>query len=573
MKIDSLIPLAARVQNVRAYAKGGGARLTDLRLDKNEGVAPPLSIEVNGDLLDSRLLNQYPNDSALRNEIAAEFQLAADEVIVTAGADDALDRVCRILVEAGRNVVLPTPTFEMIERYVALAEGRAKRVPWKEGAFPVAQVLAAVDADTAAIFVVSPNNPTGLTATLEDLQELSCGAPKCALILDLAYAEFGESLPAELFQIPNLIITRTFSKAWGLAGLRVGIALAPKPLADAMSAAAGPYPVSALSLEIARRQWLNQREGMEKQVQQTSDIRNELESILDGFNLRPQPSLANFVLCRPDNPQWIYDGLAGMGIAVRSFQGVAELEGCLRFGCPESRADLARLEAALSTVVKPEAMLFDMDGVLADVSQSFRIAIRETCAEYGVAVDASQIEALKLAGGFNNDWVVTQELLRQNGKSVSLAIIREVFDRIYLGEPIGTGLCATEKLLIDKSKLEALARKFPLAVVTGRPRADAQMFLRSFNLSETFSTIIAMEDAESKPNPAPVRKALEQLNINRAWMIGDSVDDIRAARSAGVLPIGVLAPGSNPTRQSSALLQAGAARVLDQTEALMELLS
>ena len=112
----------------------------------------------------------------------------------------------------------------------------------------------------------------------------------------------------------------------------------------------------------------------------------------------------------------------------------------------------------------------------------------------------------------------------------------------------------------------------PLALVTGRPRRDAERFLERFGLADLFDVVVTREDAALKPDPAPVRLALERLGVERAWMVGDTPDDLVAARGAGVLPLGVVPPGADPSRTRTTLEAAGAARVLSRTEDLTALL-
>jgi phosphoglycolate phosphatase-like HAD superfamily hydrolase len=111
-----------------------------------------------------------------------------------------------------------------------------------------------------------------------------------------------------------------------------------------------------------------------------------------------------------------------------------------------------------------------------------------------------------------------------------------------------------------------------MAIVTGRPRAEAQWFLERAGVAQLFGTVVAMEDAPAKPDPAPVRLALERLGVRRAWMIGDTPDDMRAAAQAGVLPLGVVTPGDEPSLAIAALREAGGARVLNRLSDLLELL-
>jgi len=108
--------------------------------------------------------------------------------------------------------------------------------------------------------------------------------------------------------------------------------------------------------------------------------------------------------------------------------------------------------------------------------------------------------------------------------------------------------------------------------VTGRPREEAEWFLDKQEITNLFHTVICMEDGPLKPDPAPVQLARSRLTVERAWMVGDTPDDIRAAKGAGVLPIGIVAPGPDPTASAAALRESGAVTVLGAIEDLLELL-
>jgi HAD superfamily hydrolase (TIGR01549 family) len=121
-----------------------------------------------------------------------------------------------------------------------------------------------------------------------------------------------------------------------------------------------------------------------------------------------------------------------------------------------------------------------------------------------------------------------------------------------------------EVLIPRRELLEQLAARRPLAIVTGRPRAEAEWFLERAGVARLFATVVTMEDAPAKPNPAPVRLALERLGVRRAWMVGDTPDDMHAAAQAGVLPFAVAAPGDEAPE--------GGARALAQLTDLLDLL-
>jgi phosphoglycolate phosphatase-like HAD superfamily hydrolase len=146
------------------------------------------------------------------------------------------------------------------------------------------------------------------------------------------------------------------------------------------------------------------------------------------------------------------------------------------------------------------------------------------------------------------------------------------FQALYLGTAGAPGLRERERLIAPRALIERLSVRLPLAVVTGRPRDEARWFLEREELADLFTAVVCMEDAARKPDPAPVRLALARLGVQRAWMIGNTPDDVRAAAGADVVPLGIVAPGDEVAATAAALADAGAARVLDQLVDLEELL-
>ena len=144
------------------------------------------------------------------------------------------------------------------------------------------------------------------------------------------------------------------------------------------------------------------------------------------------------------------------------------------------------------------------------------------------------------------------------------------FEAAHEGHEATPGLGTKGTLLVKRSWLESLGRRYSLAVVTGRPRHDAERFVHDNGIRDLFAALVCMEDAELKPNPMPVRLALRGLGVTRAWMLGDTPDDLVAARAAGVVPVGVAPPGELLESAKTTLIEAGAACVLEKTEQLME---
>ncbi len=550
------------VARIAAYAVPKHGAPIDLKLDANEG-APP-SAQLFSALTDPELIRRYPDARSLEQKLARRLGVSPERVLSTGGADDALDRACRTFLWPGREFILPVPTFEMLPRFAALLGATIREIAWPSGPYPLELVLQAVNENTAAIAVVSPNNPTGAAVSCAELQRLAEAAPDVILLVDLAYAEYAdEDLTETALALPNAIVFRTLSKAWGLAGLRVGYAVGPAEAIGWLRAAGGPYAVTGPSIALASA-WVEQgEEAMTRAVSQVQSERERLRVMLNALGADALPSQANFVLARPRDMGWLRDGLAGLGIAIRSWTGHPQLDGFVRIACPASEPLFERLCAALEATLAPEALLFDMDGVLADVTRSYRQAILSTAASFGVTVTHEDVTLAKTRGDANNDWLLTHRLIEAAGVSANFEAVKARFEALYQGETGTPGLSGTETLLCTPGLLERLQSRLPLGIVTGRPRRDALQFIERNDIGRYFKSLVCMEDAPLKPDPAPILLALRALDVRRAWFIGDTPDDVSSARRAGVVPLGFNGRG---------LTDAGAARILQSLDELEHLL-
>ena len=200
------------------------------------------------------------------------------------------------------------------------------------------------------------------------------------------------------------------------------------------------------------------------------------------------------------------------------------------------------------------ALLLDMDGVLAEVSGSYRAAIIETCKHYGAtSITFDTVAEWKARGGCNNDWKLSLDLINtdSNGqKDLTLDEVTETFERFYQGDLDAglVGLCDLETLIPKKSTLEEICNrvgKERMAIVTGRPRKDCDKFLKLHDIDRLFSVCVCMEDGPPKPDPFPVSQACKLLGVEPSLsvvMVGDTPDDVRAAHAAGCRGVGVATP-------------------------------
>lgn len=550
------------------YLPPGFQMPIDLDLSKNEGRSRAEELL---DAIDDprRLVGRYPDTSPLRARLAALHGVSEERVLVTAGGDDALSRCFLARVTEGGQVVSTYPTFEMISRYAEQRGARLFDVPWWTGPFPVDEVLGAITGDTDAVFIVSPNNPTGGVASEIDLLKVAGETP--LLVVDAAYVEFADSDPTPgLLELGNVVVTRTLSKAYGLAGLRVGYLLGSQELVAAIGAYGNPYPVSALSAALAETRLDRPVDELSTFVDEVKRERVVLTGALTGLGARPLPSQGNFVLAECDDAAWVISAAASLGIGLRRFPTRLGLESAVRITVPGDADDFDRLVTTLGSVLDPQAIIFDLDGVIADVSGSQVLAVIEAARSFGVEIEPSDIEEAKANGNSNDDWELTRRLCLERGVDAPIEAVTERFESLYQGTASSPGLKMAETPLVDEATWERWGSLLPLAVVTGRPRPDAVEFLDRFGLIDGLTALVTREDAPLKPDPAPVLTALEIMGVSRAWMLGDTPDDLAAARGAGVVPIGVIAPGDDPARARERLRPA--ALILDKTTDLEEML-
>jgi HAD superfamily phosphatase len=216
-------------------------------------------------------------------------------------------------------------------------------------------------------------------------------------------------------------------------------------------------------------------------------------------------------------------------------------------------------------------LVFDMDGVLADVRDSYLSAIALTVEHFtGAPAARETIDQYKQAGGWNNDWQLAHELIRQAGHEIPYDQVVSVFQEIFLGDN-SSGLILQEKWIPQGDCLQRLGQTNRLAIFSGRPRAEIDFTLKRFAPDVTWACIVADEDV-SRPKPAPdgLRMIAQQTNLRDLAYVGDSVDDARSARALNVSFIGVA--DRNQGSLAQALCAEGAMAVVESVNELEEVL-
>jgi histidinol-phosphate aminotransferase len=287
----------ARVQAMKEYHPPLGGR-DQLRLDFNENTlaCSPRVREVLGSI-SAGALTRYPEREPVEAVAAAHLRLGHEQVALTNGVDEAIHVLFEAYLEAGDELLLPVPTYTMYEVYGSATDAQIVTVQAGDDLqFPFERLLAAITPKTKIIAIANPNSPSGSVATREQLLQIADRAPHAVLLVDEAYFHFhGETVVDCAGEIPNLIVARTFSKAYGLAGLRLGLLAGPVELMRWVRRVLSPYNVNSLALACLPPA-LDDATYIDWYVGEVLAARAGFEIALDEAKLRRWPSRANFVL-------------------------------------------------------------------------------------------------------------------------------------------------------------------------------------------------------------------------------------------------------------------------------------
>ena len=320
------------VKKLHAYRPPLAGR-QGLRLDFNEstiGCSPRVLAQLRS--LDAETLARYPEREPLESEVGDFLGLDAAQVLLTNGVDEAIHLLCSTYLEPGDEAIIIVPTFAMYAIFAQAEGARLVQVLSGENfAFPLEEVLSRISQRTRLIAVANPNNPTGVAVACDILLQLARAAPQAAVLVDEAYFEFHQETMLDHTARPsNLFVARTFSKAYGLAGLRLGILAGDAGQMAMVRRSASPYNVNAVALAVLPEA-LRDQEYVKNYVAEVQHGRGVLERELRTLGLEYWSSRANFVLVRvgPAHAEFI-QALRTRGILVRDRNSDPGCEGCVR---------------------------------------------------------------------------------------------------------------------------------------------------------------------------------------------------------------------------------------------------
>lgn len=523
---------------------------------------------------------RYPDQTELKQQMSNQFGLLPEQIMVTNGGDEAIEIMFKVSCLEQKELIIPMPAFSQYLSGIKVWNSKAQLIPAQDNQSIDLEASLRALTDNSILVLTSPNNPTGETLALDVIRD-ACRKAKekgAEVFLDQAYIEFtgqAEQSLSLLEEFDNLILLRTLSKAYGLAGIRCGYLLGSQSFIKRFTDRKMPFNIPRPTLEITRQAFSSEAQNdVADFCQKIAQNRDQLVQFLRQRGLNVLDSEANFILIidAPDRLQLIKAACELNNIQIKTdLVGLnLEQQSAIRIAIPY---ELQPLRQAVSLALQPELICFDMDGVLIDTSKSYDAAIKQTV-EYFVGTQPAQqaIDTLRSRGGFNNDWVLTYELIKQNTDDAvpEYEQVVEQFQSLYLGSDAGAGLNQLEEAILTAELCTQVfvqnSKSIKTAVVTGRPRGEAEIGLGLLGIRNTF-LVSDCDVIESKPAPEGINQCKAYYGATFCWMLGDTPDDIQAAKAAGALAIGV-----STKENEQNLYQAGADLVVASVNELERLL-
>jgi histidinol-phosphate aminotransferase len=314
------LPVRKAILERRTYEPPGEGRADKLRLDFNEntaGCSPAVKLALAK--LSPKLLAMYPEYERGTRRLARHFRVKPDELLLTNGGDDALRLFFDAFVDSGSSVVICEPTFPMYRYWGEVAGAKIAALRYGPAMeFPLKAVLTSLVAHPRVLFLCNPNNPTGTLLKKDTIETVLKAATRTAIVIDEAYVEFsGVTVVPWIRKYPQLFVARTFSKAAGLAGLRLGAVIACPDSAAILRRAMAPFPVNVAALAAAEAA-VNDPQTMKQYVRDILRMRAWFEKQLRKLGVKTYPSAGNFLLADfgPGGPE-MCRRLEGEGILLR----------------------------------------------------------------------------------------------------------------------------------------------------------------------------------------------------------------------------------------------------------------
>ena len=337
------------IRRMKEYHPPLGDR-SGLRLDFNENTVAcsPRVLETLAQISRSEL-TMYPERDHVEHYVAEHLSLKPEQILLTNGVDEAIHVLCQTYLGSGDEMLLPVPTYSMYAVYASATEGRLVEVQADaDFRFPLDRLLASITPATRVIAIANPNSPTGQVASRDALLKIVDAAPNAMILIDEAYFHFyGHTVLDLVGRVPNVIVARTFSKAYGLAGLRLGLLATGEDSMHWLRRVISPYSVNSIALACLPAA-LADKAYIEAYVKEVLLARAEFTAALEETGVRYWPSEANFVLVYIG---FLHDefskAMKSRGVLVRDRSADPGCDGCVRITIGD-RAQMQRAVHAMT---------------------------------------------------------------------------------------------------------------------------------------------------------------------------------------------------------------------------------
>jgi len=344
------------IRRMKEYHPPLGDR-SGVRLDFNENTfaCSPRVLEALGQISRAQL-TMYPEREHVEALAAERLGLKAEQALLTNGVDEAIHVLCQTYLGAGDEMLLPVPTYSMYAVYASATEAKLVEVPAERGfRFPLHSLLNRITSATRLIAIANPNSPTGQAVDREEILKVVEAAPQAMVLVDEAYFHFcGQTVMDLVGRIPNVIVARTFSKVYGLAGLRLGLLAGDQSAMKWLRRVISPYSVNSLALACLPAA-LDDQAYLDWYVGEVLAARDEFTTALTRMGVRYWPSQANFVLTRIGPKHAAFAAaMRARGVLVRDRSSDPGCDGCVRITIGTREHTAAGIQAMAESLAEIE---------------------------------------------------------------------------------------------------------------------------------------------------------------------------------------------------------------------------
>ena len=551
-----------------------------LKLDSNEniyGTSPVVLSAIKN--FPAEDISLYPTYGKLIDKLAQKYFVEPDNILLSNGCDEAINIILNAYLEKGDEILSYVPTFQMPHLYAKIIGAEVKTVEYEEKfVFDQEKLKANINEKTKVVYVATPNNPTGELIKASIIELLIKDFPETLFIVDCTYINFAYNVTLQDYidltlKYDNIVVLKSFSKDFAMAGLRIGFSTANKEIIKNLKKIASPYNVNAIAIACAQAV-LNDEKNFEEIKEQNASVREFLFNGLFEAGYKPYKSEANFLLCDfGAHCDFYFDKLRKNGIIVRNFPKNSPVSTCLRITIPT----LGGAKYILELLNKKDVLIFNLDGVIFDVVDSYLKAISLTFKHFSSEeISLEEIIEAKNTGGLDCDWDAVKHLLKKRGLDIDISDIISVFQKYVCSSSDGNGaLINKSKLLISKETFEELSKKYDMVVFSGHLMDEIQYLLEKFEIDKFFYYFITSDDLPKnflKPHSKGVFEILEHCPHLSVKYLGASIDDIIAGNGANIDTIGVIPPNVDNNVMVNNFRHLGAKYILNDINILTSFL-